>query len=109
MLGESIIPIIFMAAKTKVEQNTETCVELLVSMRDNDQKNFEKVAASIDALAINVAQLAAQQRQAAQNIDALTQAIREQNQVINNHLLVAQQQSANIEALTNLATALASR
>lgn len=98
-----------MSAKTKVEQNTETAVELLVSMRDNDSKNFEKVAASIDALAINVAQLAAQQKATANNIDALTQAIREQNQAINNHLLVAQAQAANIAELTRLATVLASR
>lgn len=109
-----------MAQKTKVELNTETTVELLVSMRDNDQKHFEKVAASIDALTLSISQLTTQQKATATNlekwaerteksIEKLTEAIREQNQAIAGHLAVAQAQSANIAELTKLATAIVSR
>ncbi|MEP0915327.1 hypothetical protein NC981_00725 [Leptolyngbya sp. DQ-M1] len=102
------------------KQTLKTIVDLLSVMRDNDNRNFDRVTASIDALALNIAQLAAQQKQTSANlekwgerteksIDRLTEAIRETNQAINGHLAVAQQQSANIEALTRLATVLVSR
>lgn len=101
-------------------QTLKTLVELLATMRDNDQTNFDRVTASIDALALNISQLAAQQKATAANIekwgerteksiDRLTDAIRETNQAINGHLAVAQAQSVNIAELTKLVTVLASR
>ncbi|MEP0918976.1 hypothetical protein NC981_19265 [Leptolyngbya sp. DQ-M1] len=89
-------------------QTLKTLVELLASVRDNDQTNFDRVTASIDALTLNIAQLAAQQKQTAANIDKLDGKLDRMITALDGHLALAQQQSANIEALTRLATALVS-
>lgn len=91
------------------KQTLKTIVELLVSMRDDDARNFDRLTAPIEALSLNVSQLATQQKATAKSIETLTEAIREQNQAINGHLAVAQAQSVNIAELTKLATALIAR
>ncbi|MBW4444961.1 MAG: hypothetical protein KME10_27990 [Plectolyngbya sp. WJT66-NPBG17] len=103
-------------AESFERQSLKTAVELLVSMRDNDTRNFDRLTASIEALTLNVSQLATQQKATANNldkvsdrIDRLTAVIERQNATIDGHLAVAQAQSINIAELTRLATAIVTR
>jgi phage-related minor tail protein len=109
MMRSSFRLSLFMSGKTRVEQNTETAVELLVAMRDNDTKNFDRLTAAIEDLTPNIAQLTTQQKQTAANLDKVAERLDRMITAIDGHLAVAQAQSANIAELAKLATALASR
>lgn len=105
-----------MAEKSNIERTLETLVELVDLQRKHGDRDFSKLTASLEALALNVGQLAGQQKQTAANldkvgdrIDRLTAAIERQNNAIDGHLSVAQAQSANIAELTRLATRLIDR
>lgn len=54
------------------KQTLKTIVEPLATMRENDNRNSDRLNASIGALTLNVSQLATQQEGTAQSIDALT-------------------------------------
>ncbi len=98
-----------MPQKSTIEQTLETLVDLVDLQRKNADRDFSKLTASLDALTLNVAQLATQQKITASNIDQLRAAIERQNNAIDGHLSVAQAQSANIAELTRLATRLIDR
>lgn len=86
------------------KQTLKTIVELVVTQRDNDERNFNKVTASIEALTLNIAQLTAQQKQTANNLDKIGERLDRMITAIDSHLAVAQSQSANIAGLTELGT-----
>jgi hypothetical protein len=105
-----------MAQKTYTEQCLETLVDLVDLQRKSSEKKFDELAKAIEALAVNLGQLTVQQKTTANNIEALGQAVKDQNAAIretnvaiNGHLAVAQSQSANIAELTRLATVIISR
>lgn len=116
-----------MSSKTTIERTLETLVELVDLQRKQSNEAFDlqrkqpnkafekvdeafgRVATSIDALAINIAQTNAAIKQNSQNIDKVIVAIDRlgvkvdsQNDAINWHLKVAESQSANIAELTKL-------
>ena len=102
-----------MAEKTNLERTLETLVDLVDLARKQSVTSFDKVNASIDVLALNVAQLAGQQKQTAANIDRLGEridqlraAVERQNNAIDGHLRLSEAQSVNIAELTRLATKL---
>jgi septal ring factor EnvC (AmiA/AmiB activator) len=105
-----------MPQKSSIEQTLETLVDLVDLQRKHADRDFSKLTASLEALALNVGQLAGQQKQTAANldkvgdrIDRLTAAIERQNNAIDGHLSVAQAQAVNIAELTRLATRLIDR
>ena len=102
-----------MAEKSSIERTLETLVDLVDLARRQSVTSFDKVNASIDVLALNVAQLAGQQKQTATNIDKLGEridqfraAVERQNSAIDGHLRLSEAQSVNIAELTRLATKL---
>ena len=95
-----------MAEKTHLERTLETLVDLVDLARKQSSSSFDKVNASIDALAVNVGQLAVQQRATTQSIDRLIIAVERQNNAIDGHLRLSEAQSVNIAELTRLATKL---
>ena len=95
-----------MAEKTNLERTLETLVDLVDLARKQSVTSFDKVNASIDALAVNVGQLAVQQRATTQSIDRLIIAVERQNSAIDGHLRLSEAQSVNIAELTRLATKL---
>jgi len=102
-----------MAEKSNIERTMETLVEIVDLGRKQSNEKFDKLAASIEALTLNVGQLATQQKQTAVNldkvgerIDRLTAAIERQNNAIDGHLRLSEAQSVNIAELTRLATKL---
>lgn len=106
-----------MAEKTNLERTLETLVDLVDLARKQSVTSFDKVNASIDVLALNVAQLAGQQKQTAANIDRMADrldssinrlitAVERQNAAIDGHLRLSEAQSVNIAELTRLATKL---
>ena len=98
-----------MAQKSTIEQTLETLVDLVDLQRKHNDRDFSKLTASLEALALNVAQLATQQKITASNIDQLRAAIERQNISIEGHLRLSESQSANIAELTKLATLLINR
>jgi septal ring factor EnvC (AmiA/AmiB activator) len=98
-----------MAQKSTIEQTLETLVDLVDLARKNSDRDFSKLTASIDALTLNVAQLATQQKVTASNLDKLIATVDRQNIAIDGHLSVAQAQAVNIAELTRLATRLIDR
>lgn len=98
-----------MAQKSTIEQTLETLVDLVDLQRKNADRDFSKLNASIDALTLNVSQLATQQKITASNLDKLIATVERQNNAIDGHLSVAQAQAANIAELTRLATRLIDR
>ena len=95
-----------MAEKTNLERTLETLVDLVDLARKQSVTSFDKVNASIDALAVNVGQLAVMQRATTQSIDRLIIAVERQNSAIDGHLRLSEAQSVNIAELTRLATKL---
>ena len=95
-----------MAEKTNLERTLETLVDLVDLARKQSVTSFDKVNASIDALAVNVGQLAVMQRATTQSIDRLIIAVERQNNAIDGHLRLSEAQSVNIAELTRLATKL---
>ena len=95
-----------MAEKTNIERTLETLVDLVDLARKQSVTSFDKVNASIDALAVNVGQLAVMQRATTQSIDRLIIAVERQNSAIDGHLRLSEAQSVNIAELTRLATKL---
>ena len=109
--------------KTHAERCLETLIELVDLARKQQATGFEETKASIDALALNIGQLAQQQKQTAANldkvgghidklgdrIDRLAAAIERQNAAIDGHLRLSEAQSVNIAELTRLATKLIDR
>ena len=95
-----------MAEKTHLERTLETLVDLVDLARKQSVTSFDKVNASIDALAVNVGQLAVMQRATTQSIDRLIIAVERQNSAIDGHLRLSEAQSVNIAELTRLATKL---
>ena len=102
--------------KTHAERCLETLIELVDLARKQQATGFEETKASIDALALNIGQLAQQQKQTAANldkvgdrIDRLAAAIERQNAAIDGHLRLSESQSVNIAELTRLATKLIDR
>ena len=95
-----------MAEKTNIERTLETLVDLVDLARKQSVTSFDKVNASIDALAVNVGQLAVMQRATTQSIDRLIIAVERQNNAIDGHLRLSEAQSVNIAELTRLATKL---
>ena len=95
-----------MAEKTHLERTLETLVDLVDLARKQSVTSFDKVNASIDALAVNVGQLAVMQRATTQSIDRLIIAVERQNNAIDGHLRLSEAQSVNIAELTRLATKL---
>ena len=95
-----------MAEKSSIERTLETLVDLVDLARKQSVTSFDKVNASIDALAVNVGQLAVMQRATTQSIDRLIIAVERQNAAIDGHLRLSEAQSVNIAELTRLATKL---
>jgi septal ring factor EnvC (AmiA/AmiB activator) len=109
--------------KTYTEQCLETLIELVDIARKQQKTGFDETKASIDALTLNIAQLAQQQKATAANldkvggnidklgdrIDRLAAAIERQNAAIDGHLRLSEAQSVNIAELTRLATKLIDR
>ena len=95
-----------MAEKSSIERTMETLVDLVDLGRKQSNEKFDKLAASIEALTLNVGQLATQQRATTASIDRLTAAIDRQNNAIDGHLRLSEAQSVNIAELTRLATKL---
>ena len=98
-----------MAQKNSIEQTLETLVDLVDLQRKHADRDFDKLTASIEALTLNVGQLATQQRATTASIDRLTAAIERQNNAIDGHLRLSEAQSVNIAELTRLATKLIDR
>jgi len=98
-----------MAQKNSIEQTLETLVDLVDLQRKHADRDFSKLTASIEALTLNVGQLATQQRATTASIDRLTAAIERQNNAIDGHLRLSEAQSVNIAELTRLATKLIDR
>lgn len=82
-----------MSTKTNLERTLETLVELVDLGRKQSNEKFDSLANSLDVLSINVAQLAAQQKQTATNIDKLREAVERQNAAIDGHLRLSESQS----------------
>lgn len=95
-----------MAQKSSIEQTLETLVDLVDLQRKHADRDFSKLTASLEALTLNVGQLATQQRATTASIDRLTAAIERQNNAIDGHLRLSEAQSVNIAELTRLATKL---
>ena len=106
-----------MAEKTHLERTLETLVDLVDLARKQSNEKFDKLAASLDVLALNVGQLATQQKATASNIarmaerldnsiNRLITAVERQNSAIDGHLRLSEAQSVNIAELTRLATKL---
>jgi len=98
-----------MAQKNSIEQTLETLVDLVDLQRKHADRDFSKLTASLEALTLNVGQLATQQRATTASIDRLTAAIERQNNAIDGHLRLSEAQSVNIAELTRLATKLIDR
>lgn len=62
-----------MAEKTHLERTLETLVDLVDLARKQSNEKFDKLAASLDVLALNVGQLATQQKATASNIDRMAE------------------------------------
>lgn len=84
--------------------------------RQETLRGFENLAKSIDALAVNIAQLTVQQKVTANNLDKLGEKLDKMGDrldqmitAIDGDQKTAQMNAANIAELTKLATALASR
>ena len=109
-------------AKTSVERTLETLVDFadihrrqMKEMGEHFDQSMERVTASIDALAVQVAsfgspirELKELNRQTNQRIDKLTDQIAQLTDAVNGHLEVAKQQSSNISELTKLVATQAS-
>jgi len=98
-----------MVQKNSIEQTLETLVDLVDLQRKHADRDFSKLTASLEALTLNVGQLATQQRATTASIDRLTAAIERQNNAIDGHLRLSEAQSVNIAELTRLATKLIDR
>jgi phage-related minor tail protein len=97
------------SGKTYTERCLETLIELVDLMRKQQATGFEETKAAIDALTLNISQLAQQQKQTAANLDKVSDRIDRLASAIDGHLTVAQSQTANIAALTALASKLLDR
>lgn len=106
-----------MAQKSNIEQTLETLVDLVDLQRKHADRDFNKLTASLEALTLNVGQLATQQKATASNIDRMADrldtsinrlitAVERQNNAIDGHLRLSEAQSVNIAELTRLATKL---
>jgi len=104
-------------------QATRAMTDSNQALRESIVAGFAEVNKSLDTVAVNIAQLSQMVKQQSQSIDRLTDRIdrlteridrlastvERQAQSIDAHLLVAQQQAANVAQLTTLANTLLQR
>ena len=102
-----------MPKKSSIDRARETLIDLSALDRKSTAAGFERLTATVEALTLNVGQLAGQQKYTTASIDRLVEAIirlesavARQNSAIDGHLRLSGAQAANIAELTRLATKL---
>ncbi|MBW4422193.1 MAG: hypothetical protein KME13_23760 [Myxacorys californica WJT36-NPBG1] len=102
-----------MPKKSHLERSLETLVDLSEMSRKSTAAGFDRMTAAIEALTLNVGQMASQQRYTTASIDRLIEgvtrleaSVERQNAAIDGHLRLSEAQAANIAELTRLATRL---